>query len=154
MHLRAREREREGKLLSRMCVLPLIKIEGDAPCAPIYSVKVSDLGGGRMYARENEGGRTIKSFYYLNWVLRVGTCNQFFFFSFLFEAASLRVSSRPRDLTEMNIREEAFSLVAGSRMTYQRTFLFSRNRWIRLNATCFSRFYSYSNFSAVYLFFK
>lgn len=86
-----------------------------------------------MYAREDEGGGTIKSFHYLNWVLRVGTCNQFFFFWFPrphlaspapHHESSLLSSSRPRDLTEMS-REYERGLSRSRQTLLWETLLFS-----------------------------
>jgi len=64
--LSAKPKERE--IRAGCCRCFIIKIgRGDAPCAPIYSVKASGLDWWwTMYAREDEGGGTIKSFHYLN----------------------------------------------------------------------------------------
>ena len=99
-----------------------------------------------MYAREDEGG-TIKSFHYLNWVLRVGTCNQFFFFG---PPASphlasprftgLRVSSRPHEISPKWIYERGLSFTLTAETSLRETSLFSaRNAGRRIHFCAFRR---------------
>lgn len=68
-------------------------------------------GKGTLRAREDEVAAAIKSFHYLNWVLLVGTCNQFF--PPLWALLLLRIlSSRPRHLSPkwMHFREKKWEI--------------------------------------------
>lgn len=59
-------------------------------------------GKGTSRAREDEAAAAIKSFHYLNWVLLVGTCNQFFSPTLNFASASYPLVTPSTSLAEMN----------------------------------------------------